>query len=72
MTSKDGVLYVHVLAADAPERLVLPGTAGLGVRAARVFGSGVEVAIEMSPDVTVHLSMEGRHPVDTIIILRLR
>jgi alpha-L-fucosidase len=72
MTSKEGVVYVHVLAADAPERLILPETAGLRVRDARLFGSGREVAIEMTPDVTLHLPLDGRHPVDTTIVLRLR
>jgi alpha-L-fucosidase len=72
MTKKDGVFYVHVLAEDAPERLVLPGTARLGVRDAHLFGSGKEVKVESTPDVTLHLPQDARHPVDTIIIVRPR
>jgi len=72
MTSKDGVLYVHVLDANAPERLVLPGTAGLGVRDARLFGSGREVKVESTPDVTLHLPSDAQQAVDTIIIVRPR
>jgi alpha-L-fucosidase len=72
MTSKDGVLYVHVLDSNAPERLVLPGTAGLPVTGAQVFGSGVKLSFEAAPEVTLHLPANPRHAIDTIIVLRKR
>jgi alpha-L-fucosidase len=72
MTSKGGVLYVHLLAADAPERLVLPGTEGLWVREAKVFGSEREVAFERSPDITLRVPSNSRHRIDTVIAVRLR
>jgi alpha-L-fucosidase len=71
MTSKDGALYVHILARDTTTRLVLPGTAGLPVRRVTLFGSGDEISLETTPDVVLQLP-EGRHPVDTIIVLELR
>ncbi len=70
MTSKDEVLYVHVLAADAPERLVLPGTASLKIGSAKVFGSDTNVPFSRTADVEVRLPpQEDRHPIDTIIVL---
>jgi alpha-L-fucosidase len=70
MTSKAGVLYVHLLDPSAPERLVLPATAGIPVAEARVLGSEVELSFEETPDVTIHVPASARHPVDTIIVLR--
>jgi alpha-L-fucosidase len=70
MTSKDGVLYVHVLDPDAPERLVLPGTATSSVTLATVFGSGMKVPLSKPNDVEIQLPpREKRHTVDTVIVL---
>jgi alpha-L-fucosidase len=72
MTSKAGILYVHVLDADAPEQLVLPETAGLRVAEAQVFGSGAKLSFEAATEVTLHLPASVRHAVDTIVILSTR
>jgi alpha-L-fucosidase len=69
MTSKGGVLYVHVLDPDAGERLVLPGTDGLRVRGARFFGSDREVWVRREADVELQIPKPERHPVDSIIVL---
>jgi alpha-L-fucosidase len=68
MTSKDGVLYVHVLDPNAPERLVLPGTSGLRVRDAKLLTTGARVRFERAEELAVVLPAQ-RHPIDTVIVL---
>ncbi|HXV61069.1 MAG TPA: alpha-L-fucosidase [Vicinamibacteria bacterium] len=69
-TSRDGVVYVHVLSADAPERLVLPGTADLALKDARLFGSGRAIGFTRQPDIVLQLPPDDRNPIDTIVVLR--
>ncbi len=72
MTRTATALYVHVLA-PATEKLVLPGTQGLDVKKATLFGTDRDLAITIGPGGELELSVpsDAVHPIDTIIVLGL-
>ena len=72
MTRTDDRLYLHVLETP-PDPLVVPGTRGIQVERAFVFGTEreVEVTIGSGGDLELTLPADARHPIDTIIVLGL-
>ena len=69
MTQKPGVVAVHVLDPEAPERISLPGTSHLALTGARRFGTDEPVDFEQGEDLVLMLDRAGRDPVDTIVVL---
>jgi len=72
MTRTPTTLFVHVLAPGSPT-LVLPGTAGLNVHTATLFGTERAVAHTTTPAGEIELSVpaDASDPIDTIIVLGL-
>ena len=72
MTRTPTTLYVHLLE-PATAKLVLPGTEGLDVKKATLFGTDREVAITTRPGGELELSVpsDAVDPIDTIIVLGL-
>ncbi len=72
-TQKAWEVYVHVLDAEAPEVLELPGTGDLVVTSARRFDSGAEVKVTHNGNspVEIRLPKAERDPVDTVVVLEL-
>ena len=76
MTCTPTTLYVHVLdpAITKPfTKLVLPGTQGLDIKKASLFGTDREVAATTGPDGELELivASDAVHPIDTIVVLGL-
>lgn len=72
MTRTPSAVFVHVLDGSA-KKLVLPGTAGLAVRRAFVFGSEQEVELGTTSGGELEMTVPAAavHPIDTIIVLGL-
>ena len=70
-TQKGNTIYLHVLNAESPETLLLPGTAGLDVEQVSLFGTDSDVQFTIDGDVTIQLPHAVRDPVDTIVVLSL-
>ena len=70
MTRKADRAFVHVLDSDAPRQLKLPGTAGLSLTSAHVFGSGEPVAFS-SPEGELVLSLPEADPETWDLIIEL-
>lgn len=72
MTRKPDRAFVHVLDPEAPRQLNLPGTAGLSVKSARLFGSGEAVAFSSAEgDLVLTLPEAESASWDLIIELEL-
>ncbi|GIV60794.1 MAG: alpha-L-fucosidase [Rhodothermaceae bacterium] len=70
-TRTDRRVFVHVLQSDAPALLTLPGTAGLEVRRAVLFGTGTPVPFtDEGGDVQLQLP-STRDSLDTIVVLEV-
>ena len=71
MTQKPGMVAVHVLDPEAPERIELPDTSQLTVTAARRFDGDQVVGFEQAGAGGIELLLDraGRDPVDTIVVL---
>jgi alpha-L-fucosidase len=72
MTRTSTRAFVHVLE-PGTTKLVLPGTQGLDVEGASLFGSGEEVPVSTTPSGELELSLPSGavHPIDTIVVLGL-
>ncbi len=72
MTRTPEALYVHVLD-PVVTKLVLPGTAGLDVKKATLFGTDREVEITIGSGGELELSIpsDAVHGIDTIVVLGL-
>jgi alpha-L-fucosidase len=68
-TQKGDRVFVHVLGAEAPLELTLPGTAHLKPVAARTLVSGAPVTFHNDGDLRLSLDPEVIDPVDTVIEL---
>ena len=64
MTQKPGMVFVHILDAEAPGRIVLPSTSHLAPLAARRFDTAEPMGFEQPGDVELRLDRAGRDPVD--------
>lgn len=71
MTRTPTTLFVHVL--EPATTLALPGTEGLEVKKATIFGSEREVAHAKTATGAIELTVpaDAAHPIDTIIVLGL-
>lgn len=72
MTRTPTKLYLHVLEGDETE-LSLPGTEGLVIERAVIYGTERSVPVRVGSDgrLVVSIPHDGRHPIDTIIELDL-
>ena len=73
MTRRPDTLYVHVLDASS-KTLGLPGTKGMDVQRAFVFGREQDVEVTVDPDGELEITVpaDAVHPIDTIIVLDLQ
>lgn len=72
-TQNGWTVYVHVLDAEAPEMLELPGTGDLLVDGARLMSSDAEVDVthHANSNLVLRLPASARDEVDTVVALEL-